>query len=55
MEKAISALRIQAMHIEAVDYDRVISFIDSIVQATTSRRIIENEDVNGAVSRAVDQ
>jgi hypothetical protein len=54
MEKAISALRIQAMYIEAVDYNRVVSFVDSIAQAATSRRIIENEDVDRAVSRAVD-
>jgi hypothetical protein len=40
---------------EAVDYDRVISFIDSIAQAATSRRIIENEDIDGAVSRAVNR
>jgi hypothetical protein len=55
MEKAISSLRIQAMHIELVDFDRVVSFVDSIAQAATSRRIIEMEDIDGAVSRAVNR
>jgi hypothetical protein len=55
MEKAISSLRIQAMHMELVDFDRVVSFVDSVAQAATSRRIIEMEDIDGAVSRAVNR
>jgi hypothetical protein len=55
MEKAISSLRIQAMHMELVDFDRVVSFVDGVAQAATSRRIIEMEDVDGAVSRAVNR
>jgi hypothetical protein len=30
IEKAISSLRIQAMHMELVDFDRVVSFVDSV-------------------------
>lgn len=55
MEKAISSLRIQAMHMELVDFDRVVSFVDSVAQAATSRRIIEMEDIDGAVLRAVNR
>jgi hypothetical protein len=41
------------MHIELVDFDRVVSFVDSVAQVATSRRIIEMEDIDSAVSRAI--